>query len=460
MDIDPKVGTSLFENIANFLDLADSFPDWEQHLTRLVVSCYDADRAYLVRLGSSSMQLSLVASYPMISQHAFPMAGAGCLRAWNEKEFYTRLLPSYFPEFIDLDQGPINCYLVVPLSREEQDGILLLLAYEKETPLLNAEQYHGLRIISAYVRRRLQGQEELTNFGVDNFSSQQILNLIDEIFDFAPIMIDGFNREGQCILWNKECERVFGWSAEEIKSHPVPLSVFYPDKEQYQDVISGFSGGSGSIFREWRPRTRDGKQLVAIWANVALPNGDMICIGHDITEQKMAENQRRLTASVFEASYEGIMITDANNRICDVNPAFTRITGYVKDDVIGYAPSLLSSGQHDRSFYTSIWKALSEKDSWKGEVWNRRKNGEIYPQLLSISVVRDSQEKILHYVAVFSDITNLKNHEAELKYLAHHDALTKVPNRLLFAEYLEKALASARKENDAPPKKWTRSILT
>lgn len=174
----------------------------------------------------------------------------------------------------------------------------------------------------------------------------------------------------------------------------------------------------------------------------------VLCIGHDITEQRKSESQSRLAASVFESSYEGIMISDSHNRISNVNPAFTRITGYEKDEVIGLDPSLLSSGRHDSIFFHALWKSLEETGSWKGEVWNRRKNGDIYPQLLSISVVKDQNESLLHYVSVFTDITYLKNHAAELEHLARHDALTNIPNRLMFSDRLERAIQESKIKRD------------
>lgn len=276
---------------------------------------------------------------------------------------------------------------------------------------------------------------------------RSLLKLFDGLFDQAPLLVDGFDKEGRCILWNQECAKVFGWSAEEVMAHPNPLALFYPHERQYRDVVEGLASRNGEMFREWHPFTRDGRQLTTMWANIPLPNGDMLCIGHDLTEQRQAENQQRLAARVFESSYAGIMITDADNRICDVNPAFTRITGYSRAEAIGQDPSMLDSGRHDRSLYARIWRHLVKRDGWKGELWGRRKNGEVYPQHLSISVVRDAGGQVLHYVVIFSDITQLKRHEDELKYLARHDALTKVPNRLHFSDRLEVALERARQEN-------------
>ncbi len=122
----------------------------------------------------------------------------------------------------------------------------------------------------------------------------------------------------------------------------------------------------------------------------------------DITERKQSEDALRLSASVFQNSYEAILITDADNRIMDVNPSFTRITGYAREEVLGQNPSILSSGKQSRDFYTQLWRSLQTTDHWRGEVWNRRKNGELFAESLSITRVLDDNGRLVHHVAVFS----------------------------------------------------------
>jgi diguanylate cyclase (GGDEF)-like protein/PAS domain S-box-containing protein len=181
---------------------------------------------------------------------------------------------------------------------------------------------------------------------------------------------------------------------------------------------------------------------------VPMPDGSAIlhlAITRDITQRKQAEDRLRLAASVFANSYEGIIVTDAANVIADVNPAFTRITGYEKEDVIGKTPKIFASGRQGAAFYAEMWKSLQERDVWRGEIWNRRKNGEIYAEMLSISIVRDAEGRLLHHIGVFSDITLLKKHEAELDRIAHYDTLTGVPNRRLLADRLAQAIARARR---------------
>lgn len=161
----------------------------------------------------------------------------------------------------------------------------------------------------------------------------------------------------------------------------------------------------------------------------------------DVTQQRAADLALREASTVFESSYEGLMVVDADGLIAKVNPAFVRITGYAPEEVIGKSPRILSSGRQDADFYRLMWEAIAKQDFWQGEIWNRRKSGEIYAELLSISVVRSSRGTVEHYVAVFSDISRLKAHEAELDRIAHYDPLTGVPNRRLLADRLAQAIA-------------------
>lgn len=163
----------------------------------------------------------------------------------------------------------------------------------------------------------------------------------------------------------------------------------------------------------------------------------------DITERKQSEDALRLSASVFQNSYEAILITDADNRIVDVNPSFTRITGYAREEVLGQNPSILSSGKQSRDFYTQLWRSLQTTDHWRGEVWNRRKNGELFAESLSITRVLDDNGRLVHHVAVFSDVSRLKAHAEELDRIAHFDPLTGVPNRRLLEDRLRQAIAHA-----------------
>jgi diguanylate cyclase (GGDEF)-like protein/PAS domain S-box-containing protein len=170
------------------------------------------------------------------------------------------------------------------------------------------------------------------------------------------------------------------------------------------------------------------------------------CLGIGARLRERSEDRERLrqAAAVFDCTREGVLVTDGNGLIVHVNRAFMEITGYPREEVLGQRPSLFKSGHHPPGFYQAMFATLNSIGEWSGEIWNRRKSGEIYPQWQTIRIIRDDQGQLSQYVAVFSDISAIKNSESELKHLAHHDPLTDLPNRLLFTDRTEQALAWAQ----------------
>lgn len=155
-----------------------------------------------------------------------------------------------------------------------------------------------------------------------------------------------------------------------------------------------------------------------------------------------------LTDVFFDSTRDGIVITDADNRIINVNPAFCDITGYTREEVIGRSPSILRSDRHDDAFYRAMWSSINETGRWQGEIWDRRKNGEIYLEILNISAIRDAQGAVRYFVAVFTDINRLRESEIHAQRLAYFDQLTELPNRTLLADRLEQAIAHAKRKNE------------
>ncbi|MBT0961288.1 EAL domain-containing protein [Denitromonas iodatirespirans] len=191
-----------------------------------------------------------------------------------------------------------------------------------------------------------------------------------------------------------------------------------------------------------------------VWAQLTVslvrrPDGApdyFISVLEDVSERHAAAEASRQATAVFESTREGIIVTDLDQRILTVNPAFTEITGYSADEVIGQMPTLLHSGLHGDAFYQSLWATLVEAGHWQGEVMSRRKSGEVFPELLTISTVRDITGQPSRYVAVLTDLSRLRAFEAELAHLAHYDPLTGLPNRLLVQSRLDHALEKAQRE--------------
>ncbi len=172
----------------------------------------------------------------------------------------------------------------------------------------------------------------------------------------------------------------------------------------------------------------------------------MFVIVTDLTVIKRAEEALRMNACVFDNAHEGIMITDAQGTIISVNPAFTQITGYSSQEVLGGNPRLLKSGRHDAVFYAGLWQALTQRERWDGEIWNRHKNGSEFLERQSISVMRGEDGLPMRYIAVFSDITERWEKEELIRHLALHDALTGMPNRAMLLEHLNQLLATTQRE--------------
>ncbi len=228
------------------------------------------------------------------------------------------------------------------------------------------------------------------------------------------------------------------WAAVRLGTQGVMLFVWLA---AWQGLV-GAIGGVG-FFGNDIART----QLSNYWFyNIIVATVGM-SIATILEERRAAERQLHLAASVFTHAREGITITDANGTIVDVNQTFTQLTGYLREEVIGKNPRMLSSGRQSSEFYKAMWRSLLEKGHWYGEVWNRRKTGEVFAEMLTIGAVRNSLGQVENYVALFTDITLMKQHQDQLEHVAHFDALTNLPNRVLLADRLQQAIVQCERRN-------------
>lgn len=191
-------------------------------------------------------------------------------------------------------------------------------------------------------------------------------------------------------------------------------------------------------------RLNDGRILLVTYQ--PLPGGGWVDLQEDVTAARLNESSLRLAAAVFTGTQEGIAITDSEGSVVALNPGYTAITGYTSDDLVGQNLRIIQSGRQGPDFYEKMWREILHKGNWQGEIWNKRKNGEIYPALLTISSVCDNAGKIVNYIGALTDMSHLKRAEVELDHLAHHDALTDLPNRLLLSAHLDQALARAARD--------------
>ncbi|MFA6053037.1 MAG: EAL domain-containing protein [Methylobacter sp.] len=279
-------------------------------------------------------------------------------------------------------------------------------------------------------------------------SEQQLRTIIET----EPECVKLIDRDGRLLKMNAAgLAMLEADSVAEVQQHTL-ISFILPEYRASFTALNKrvMSGESGIVDFEVMGLKGTRRWLETHATPMLDVNGEvemLLSVTRDITERKRTEAQLKLAAKVFEQSNEGFFITDVDANIVMVNHAFTVISGYTEAEVIGQNPRILSSGRHDQEFYRAMWDQLNTEGFWQGEIWNRRKNNQVYPELLSISSVRDVSGQITNYIAVFADISAIKESEAQLEFLAHHDPLTALPNRLLSFHRLEHGIDVARRDH-------------
>ena len=266
---------------------------------------------------------------------------------------------------------------------------------------------------------------------------------------FLDTALDGFllaDMEGRLLKVNITYCRMSGYSEQELLAMGVADLDDPETAEATAARLQRIIAQGGERF-ECRHRRKDGS-IFDVEASIHYqpgPDGQFMIVLHDITVRKQAKQKLRLAASVFSHAREGIMITDADGTIIDANDAFTDITGYSRSEILGENPRLFNSGHHETEFYAVMWGELLKQGYWHGETWNRHKDGELFAVMHTISAVHNSEGDALQYIALWSDITLIKERELELEHIAHYDVLTRLPNRVLLGDRLRQAIAQTRR---------------
>jgi len=274
--------------------------------------------------------------------------------------------------------------------------------------------------------------------------------LLTSLIDASPDVIFFKDVDGQFQMVNTACAQLLGKpvasviGTNDLEHFPRALA------EEFRAVDREVTDTRHTIRKTELVQHFDGSSEIFDTVKAPVQHADgrvlgLIGIARRVTAEHQASDRLQLAAQVFENAAEGILITSPQGVIEMVNPAFTRITGYQPDEVVGKRPDLLHSGRHDKDFYERMWSSVNAGDIWQGEVWNRRKSGEVYPEWLNISPVRDEHGDVVHYLGIFSDISAVKRTEAQLEHMAHHDTLTGLPNRALLNDRIDTALRRAQR---------------
>ncbi|MEO5342946.1 MAG: EAL domain-containing protein [Gammaproteobacteria bacterium SHHR-1] len=307
------------------------------------------------------------------------------------------------------------------------------------------------RTLNGEMQLRQQREQDL-------LASEQRFRALVQSSSLAMLVMDD-SAVGHIGLVNHRFSELFGYPASQIRTLDDWWQQAYPDADKRRQVQGRWHEALQRLDQLAAgddPRTTpiiskaqcaDGSKRI-VELSMSRQHGFSLLVFNDLTQERQLQKQLQLAASVFSHASEGIVITDPDARILDVNQAFCRITGYQRSDVIGENPRLLKSGRHDPLFYKAMWADLLELGHWTGEIWNRRKSGEIFVELLSISAVYDHEQQLHHYVGLFSDVTQAREHQDKLERIAHYDALTGLPNRTLLADRMQQAMLQTQRRND------------
>lgn len=278
-------------------------------------------------------------------------------------------------------------------------------------------------------------------------------HFIKTIANALPGLVAYWDKDLRCQFANQSYREWFGKVPEDMigttiqelmgerlfsLNEPYIRGALKGEKQQFERTLTKSNGSIGQVLANYVPDIKADGEVVGFFVLVS-----------DVTLLKEAEAELKLAASVFRNTVEGILVTDADQVILSVNPAFTDITGYPAEDAIGNTPRMLKSNHHDQAFYAAMWRDIEATGRWQGEIWNRRKGGEVYLEWLTITRICDAVGAPVRYVSVFNDVTESRRNDDKIKHLAFHDALTDLPNRSLLMNRLDHQIAKAIRDRSS-----------
>ncbi|WP_144208270.1 PAS domain S-box protein [Shewanella donghaensis] len=379
-----------------------------------------------------------------INQRLCDMLGYSEEEILNGKKFSELTHPDDLQSGLDYIEKVINNEsheVAIQKRYLHKDGYYVWAELALSSPWKVDEHPYNLIAVVQDISQRKNAEEKI------KIKQKQLLQA-ETIGKMGSWQIDLSSFKGK---WSPEIHNILGTNDIPDTGPVLIKDIIYPDDWHKVESSLNNTVALGSLCEiEYRVSKPNGDEAW-LYCKAERENDDsdkpskLVGILQDITNRKRDEEKQRLSAAVYKNTSEGVMITSDKGIIIDVNQAFCLLTGYEAQDVIGKNPHILSSGRQGKDFYKEMWKTISATGQWTGEIWNRRKDGSVYPELLNISSINDDHGNLTHYVGVFSDISKIKSSEEKLYHLAHHDALTGLPNRLLLNVFLELAIKRANR---------------
>ncbi|CAA7615091.1 PAS domain S-box protein [Magnetospirillum sp. UT-4] len=355
------------------------------------------------------------------------------------------------PELIEAVRGLCNAAPIVILTNTDDERTSLMALQSGCEDYLVKVKSDGQTIRRTLLYSMERSRLDLARRTAEETARQREA-LADLILEIAPEAMLVIDRGGRVVRANQHACQVFGYAADGLVGRDLDALVPQDARRHHHERVARFTAGPAAsglrIPSEVRGLRRDGREfpaevnLAPLWFD---DEAYVVVSVRDLTLAKAAEAASRLNGAIFEHAREGLMITDGDGVVLSVNPAFTAITGFEADEAVGASVGFMKSGRHDPAYYRQMWHSLTGEGHWAGEIWNMRRDGSVGPFWLSISAVRNADGRISNYVAIYTDIADMKRHEEALHHMAYHDALTGLPNRSLLGDRMRQSLAKARR---------------